>query len=91
MIFDNVKVGDKFVSKTGTPPGWIKVTELTDNGFKYECEPYNVYPLRYGPSLATSGEFILNAVPEKLWDCWYRKEFYNEQWDWVEQAWKRPS
>lgn len=88
MVFDNVSVGDKFRNLSNGLPRWIRVTELTERGFKYECEPYNVYPARYGPSLCSGGELFIDAASGALWDILYRKETYDEQWDWVEGTWK---
>lgn len=54
MVFDDVKIGDKFRDKQ---KGIIlTVTELTPRGFKYDCTPHHIYPARMGPSLCTSGE-----------------------------------
>lgn len=92
MIFDDLKVGDTFRQKSGASPSWIRVTEITENGFKYVCEPHHVYPARYGPSLVTNGEFYVKNAPPEFWDyCYTKVEAINEQWDWIERTWQRQS
>lgn len=58
MIFDNVKVGDKFLYKATDEV--IEVTELSEKGFKYSVEnPHrHMWPARYGPSLHMGGEMF---------------------------------
>jgi len=70
-VFSNVKVGDRFRDlHTGNV---IKVTELTEKGFKYECTPYHALPARYGPSLVKSGEIFNKINPQVSWDHMYER------------------
>lgn len=75
MIFDNVKVGDRFMVRKNIDSAFT-VTELTERGFKYTLDvPYNAYPHRYGPSLVMNGELFckdpgLSYMP---WDSVYSK------------------
>lgn len=73
MVFDNVRVGDRFKEKqTGRT---FEVTDLTVMGFKYKMDqPYHALPARMGPSLVTEGElFINNPELEGHWDHAYEK------------------
>lgn len=45
-IFKDVKIGDQFLDKQRNHI--ITITEITDNGAKYSCPPYHVFPARYG-------------------------------------------
>lgn len=58
MIFDDIKLGDKF--RDVQTQRILTVTELTEKGFKYTCEPYQVFPARYGQSTSTGGEVYSN-------------------------------
>lgn len=73
MIFDDVKVGDKFRDMI-TYPTTLTVTELTDRGFKYTCTPYSALPARMGMSTVTGGELYYKDHLYINWDVRYAKE-----------------
>lgn len=76
MVFDNVKVGDRFRPKFNSLGGVITVTRLTSRGFEYTVEtPYHAFPARYGPSLVTGGELLTNRVLNDVdWDAQYERD-----------------
>ncbi|MGH7744296.1 MAG: hypothetical protein ACREQ5_05670 [Candidatus Dormibacteria bacterium] len=67
MLFDDVKVGDRFRDKQVYKV--MTVTELTERGFNYDIEPYQAFPARYGCNLVTNGELLYKDYPE-LAECW---------------------
>lgn len=77
MVFDDVKVGDKFRDKKRHIT--LTVTELTEGGFKYDCTPHHVLPARYGFSEVKSGELFYNFHKYIDWDMFYEnvKETYS--------------
>jgi len=66
MIFDNVKVGDQFKEKqTGRI---ITVTELTEMGCNYICNPYNCKLGINQFVTVTGGQLYTNDPNTK--SCW---------------------
>jgi len=71
MIFDNVKVGDKFIrSSDGV---LMIVTELIESGFAYTCTPHNPLPIRWGFVPVTSGKLFYKSHPYVEWNKMYVK------------------
>ena len=73
-IFQSVKIGDKFKEKnTGRI---ITVSELTDKGFNYTCEPYSQKFSNFPPQFGTisGGQLYTNdPIHTECWDFLYEK------------------
>jgi hypothetical protein len=75
MIFDDVKVGDRFMVRRNIESAFT-VTELTEKGFKYKLDvPYHAFSARWGPSLVTEGEMFCKdpELSYMRWDDVYSK------------------
>jgi len=76
MIFDNVKVGDKFLEKHSNRI--LTITELTEKGLKYTCEPYSI-KIGYDAGIpqlgmVSGGELLIKEpLTAYYWDQNYEK------------------
>jgi hypothetical protein len=79
MIFDDVKVGDKYLDKHWNQV--LVVTKITENGFEYEVESpkRHLYPARYGPSLHTGGELFVKKIKEQYGE--YAQEYLEKGYE----------